>query len=163
MLIVIYLSSSGRVRGCCTIQSRRKICEMEEKPFTSSSIICPEACCWKEWGAFGITFPCHHPKVGSVAISFFKDDVTIILLFSSHRVLPSCAEWKRKCSRTKVWQRSHTSYWQLDNSRGMDGGAARIYPTNHKPSCSTGLVFFWSCALEKEKGDRNKSNIVFVF
>jgi hypothetical protein len=49
----------------------KQISEVEEKPFTSSSSICPEACFRKRWGGQRNTF-------GPVDISL-KDDVTVTL------------------------------------------------------------------------------------
>ncbi len=59
----------------------KKISEVEEKPLTSSSNICPEDCCRKRGGAGGVTPP-PHPILflsWSEDVSF-KDDVTVILL-----------------------------------------------------------------------------------
>jgi hypothetical protein len=45
--------------------------EVEEKPFTSSLSICPEACFRKGWGARGVTPPLLQPRPISVTIFGF--------------------------------------------------------------------------------------------
>jgi hypothetical protein len=111
----------------------KQISEVEEKPFTSSLNISPEACCSKGVGAGGVTPPpppLYRPNSQLIPCIFNKkDDITVILLLGvSFMVCGNLAHFLPKFAGKMA--ASHTvaiSDWMRGDGGGGGGTKGVVY------------------------------------